>query len=64
MGIFGSLFRKNKSLKPKIGLALGSGGAKGFAELGVLKAFEDNSIEIDMFGGASIGSIIGAFAAN
>jgi NTE family protein len=42
-------------------LALGSGGAKGFAHLGALRAFEDNGIEIDLVAGTSIGSIIGAF---
>ncbi len=48
----------------KLGLALGSGGAKGFAELGALKAFEENGITFDIIAGASIGSIIGAFYAN
>ena len=31
-------------------MALGSGGAKGFAELGALKAFEENGIEFDVTG--------------
>ena len=60
MGFFSWLFKKNKR-KIKIGLALGSGGAKGFAHLGVLRAFEDNRIEVDMVAGTSIGSIVGAF---
>lgn len=64
MGFFSWLFRKNKSQKHKIGLALGSGGAKGFAELGALKAFEENEIEFDIIAGTSIGSIIGAFYAD
>ncbi len=55
---------KKKPAKPKLGLALGSGGAKGFAELGALKAFEENGIEFDVIAGTSIGSIIGAFIAN
>ena len=41
----GVLFRPTQPKKIKIGLALGSGGAKGFAELGALKAFEENGIE-------------------
>ena len=61
MGFFSWLFRKNKPKKIKIGLALGSGGAKGFAHIGALKAFEENGIEIDVVAGASIGSIVGAF---
>lgn len=62
MGFFNWIKRRKKQLK--IGLALGSGGAKGFAHLGVLKAFEDNDIKIDMIAGTSIGSIIGAFYSN
>ncbi len=61
MGLF-SFFIKKK--KPIIGLALGSGGAKGFAHLGALKAFEENGIVFDAIGGTSIGSIIGAFYAD
>ena len=63
MGFFSWLFRI-KPKKLKIGLALGSGGAKGFAELGALKAFEEAGIEFDMISGTSIGSIIGAFYAD
>ncbi len=54
--------KKNKEIK--LGLALGSGGAKGFAELGALKAFEENGIEFQIIAGTSIGSIIGAFYAD
>ncbi len=61
MGFFSWLFRRNKPKKIKIGLALGSGGAKGFAHIGALKAFEENGIEVDVVAGASIGSIVGAF---
>lgn len=63
MGFFSWLLRRNKPRQIKLGLALGSGGAKGFAELGALKAFEENGIEFDLIAGTSIGSIIGAFYA-
>ena len=53
-----------KEKKIKLGLALGSGGAKGFAELGAIKAFEENEIEFDIIAGTSIGSIVGAFYAD
>jgi NTE family protein len=43
---------------PKIGLALGSGGARGFAHLGVLKAFEEEQIPIDMMAGSSMGALV------
>lgn len=63
MGFFAWLFRK-KQKKVVLGIALGSGGAKGFAHLGALKAFEENGVEFDVISGTSIGSIIGAFYAN
>ncbi|MDA5107820.1 MULTISPECIES: patatin-like phospholipase family protein [Brevibacillus] len=50
--------------KPKVGLALGSGGARGFAHIGVLKALEANGIEVDMLAGSSMGSLIAAVYAN
>ena len=45
--------------RPKIGLVLSGGGAKGFAELGVLKVLEENKIPIDYISGTSIGALIG-----
>ena len=64
MGFFSWLFGKSKPKKINLGLALGSGGAKGYAELGAMKAFEENGIEFDCVAGTSIGSIIGAFYAD
>lgn len=46
---------------PKIGLALGSGGARGFAHLGVIKVLVENGIPIDYIAGSSMGSLIGCF---
>ncbi|MCP5048383.1 MAG: cyclic nucleotide-binding domain-containing protein [bacterium] len=43
-----------------IGLVLGGGAAKGLAHIGVIRALEEAGIPIDMVGGASMGSIIGA----
>lgn len=45
----------------KIGLALGGGGAKGLAHIGVLQVLEEANIPIHMICGTSIGAIIGAF---
>ncbi|USG67730.1 patatin-like phospholipase family protein [Brevibacillus ruminantium] len=53
-----------KKKKPTIGLALGSGGARGFAHIGVLKVFKAHGIEVDMLAGSSMGSLIGAVYAN
>ena len=49
--------------KHKLGLALGSGGARGMAHLGALKALEEENIEFDIVAGTSIGSVIGALYA-
>ena len=47
----------------KIGLALGSGGARGIAHIGVLQVLEENGIPIHLVSGCSIGSIVGAIYA-
>jgi NTE family protein len=44
----------------KIGLALGGGGARGFALIGAIRAFEEAGIKFDYIAGTSIGSIVGA----
>lgn len=46
-----------------IGLALGSGGARGLAHIGVIKALRKNNIPIDYIAGTSIGAIIGGMYA-
>jgi len=51
-------------MKPKIGLALGSGGARGLAHIGVLKVLKEHEIPIDYIAGSSMGSFIGALYAN
>jgi NTE family protein len=49
--------------RPKIGLVLSGGGAKGLAHIGVLKMLEKHNIPIDYITGTSMGSIIGALYA-
>lgn len=44
----------------KIGLVLGSGGARGYAHLGVLKILQEAEIHIDLVVGTSFGAIVGA----
>ncbi len=44
-----------------VGLVMSGGGAAGFAHIGVLKALEENGIEIDYITGTSMGAIVGAF---
>lgn len=49
--------------RPKIGLALGGGGARGLAHIGVLKVLEHEGVRIDAIAGTSMGGIVGAMAA-
>ena len=48
-------------VKPKIGLALGSGGSRGIAHVGVIKCLTENNISIDYLAGTSAGALIGGF---
>ncbi|RUM93249.1 MAG: patatin, partial [Thiothrix sp.] len=47
-------------MKPKLGLALGGGSAKGWSHIGVLRALEQIGIEADIVAGTSMGSLVGA----
>ena len=67
VGVF--LFSFQNSLaqeqkRPKIGLVLSGGGAKGFAHIGVLKVIEEAGIKIDYIGGTSMGAVIGGLYAS
>lgn len=44
----------------KLGIALGGGGARGFAHIGVLQILQENDIQVDFVSGTSMGSIVGA----
>lgn len=46
--------------KTKIGLALGSGSARGWAHIGVIRALEEEGIHPDIVTGCSIGALVGA----
>jgi len=52
-----------KEKRPKIGLALGGGGAKGTAHVGVLKVLEELKIPVDCIAGTSMGAIVGSLYA-
>lgn len=56
-------FWKNKKKKCKIGLALGSGGSRGLAHIGVIKVLEENNVPIHYIAGSSIGAVIGGLYA-
>ena len=46
--------------KPVVGLALGSGSARGWAHFGVLRALREAGVSPDIICGTSIGSLVGA----
>ncbi len=45
--------------RPKIGLALSGGGARGAAHIGVIRVLEENNVPIDYSAGTSMGAIVG-----
>ena len=55
--------RRGPSPRPRVGLALGGGSARGLAHIGVLQVFEEQGVPIDLVAGTSMGSIIGALYA-
>ena len=75
MGLFADLFGSRKKMAtvpaapkpkvpPKIGLALGGGGFKGAAHIGVLKVLAELGIKIDYIAGTSVGSAVAALHAS
>jgi NTE family protein len=49
--------------RTKIGLALGAGGARGYAHIGALYALHEAGYEVDFAAGSSIGAVVGAWLA-
>ena len=49
--------------RTKLGLALGAGGAKGYAHIGVLAVLEEAGYTVDYVSGSSIGAVVGAWLA-
>jgi NTE family protein len=54
-----SMAQSDSGQRPKIGLVLSGGGAKGMAHVGVLKVLEEVGLEPDYISGTSMGSIMG-----
>lgn len=61
---FQASFSQDTIKRPKIGLVLSGGGAKGLAHVGVLKVLEAAGIKIDYIGGTSMGAVIGGLYAS
>ena len=53
-----------EAAKPKVGLVLSGGAARGLAHVGVLKALEEQGIHIDAIAGTSMGAVIGGLYAS
>ena len=53
----------NRLFNTKVGLALGGGGAKGVAHIGVLKALEEANVKVDYVSGTSVGAMVAAMYA-
>ena len=52
--------KQTSAARPKVGLALAGGFARGIAHIGVLRAFRDAEVPIDCVAGTSVGALIGA----
>ncbi|MGE5797237.1 MAG: patatin-like phospholipase family protein [Ignavibacteria bacterium] len=57
------LTQNTPAYRPTVSLALSGGGARGIAQIGVLKAFEEGGIPVDVIVGTRMGSIIGGLYA-
>jgi NTE family protein len=57
-------FEAPRAAQPRLALVLGSGGARGFAHIGVLKVLDENGIRPDLIVGASVGALVGALYAS
>ena len=55
--------QRMSKMQPVVGLVLGAGGSRGFAHVGVLKAFEEAGIEADVIVGVSSGAVVAALHA-
>ncbi|MBU2950628.1 patatin-like phospholipase family protein [Tamlana agarivorans] len=55
--------KRNQEYKPKVGLVLSGGGAKGLAHIGALKVIDSLGVKIDYVAGTSMGAIIGGLYA-
>ena len=54
---------QQQTVRPKIGLTLSGGGAKGLAHIGILKAIDSAGLKIDYITGTSMGAVLGALYA-
>ena len=61
--LIGSLAHAGEAVRPRIGLVLGGGGARGAAHIGVLEVLEKLRVPVDCVAGTSMGALVsGAYA--
>ena len=56
----GGFLKKTKLKNPRVGLVLSGGGAKGLAQIGVLKTLDSLGVRVDYIAGTSMGAVVGA----
>ncbi|WP_263147547.1 patatin-like phospholipase family protein [Pseudomonas sp. RIT-PI-AD] len=62
--LFLPFFCHAEEVRPKIGLVLSGGAARGLAHIGVLKALEEQGVRIDAIAGTSMGAVVGGLYAS
>jgi NTE family protein len=61
--LFERWMHRERTTRPRLGISLGSGAARGVAHVGVIKALEEAGIRIDHIAGTSCGAVVGAIYA-
>jgi NTE family protein len=64
LGFLPLLVHASEAPRPKVGLVLSGGAARGLAHIGVLKALEEQGIKIDAIAGTSMGAVVGGLYAS
>ncbi|MFJ4196155.1 patatin-like phospholipase family protein [Pseudomonas sp. NPDC089534] len=64
LGFLPLLVHADETARPKVGLVLSGGAARGLAHIGVLKALEEQGIKIDAIAGTSMGAVVGGLYAS
>ncbi|MFJ2319910.1 patatin-like phospholipase family protein [Pseudomonas sp. NPDC087817] len=64
LGFLPMLLCAAEAPRPKVGLVLSGGAARGLAHIGVLKALEEQGIKIDAIAGTSMGAVVGGLYAS
>ena len=61
--LFQNVDAQSNTTRPKIGVTLSGGGAKGLAHIGILAAMDSAGLKVDYITGTSMGSVVGGLYA-